>query len=208
MKTKDLISVTLKITGLIAFWKSMLALIVLIGGVGKASSLLTNHIAFNVHTPAIALSLLLNFLLPITVAFLSIFRTEEVMSFLKIDDQSVIDLHIGKRVFYRLIIIVFGIIIILNGAGNFIVYNYKTDSVSDYVAYEPTTNIEPAQPSTTETLNKQKTTVTTTKNLSFNFISLILMLIGVIMVVKVIPIANYLESKIETGSESKQPENL
>lgn len=101
MKTKELFSITLKIIGLIAFWKSVQTFGTMITGIGTYSMIHASDApADKSYMFAIVLTSILNFVLPLLVAIIFIFNTEKVLSIIKIDRLgNEIDLGVNRRVF-------------------------------------------------------------------------------------------------------------
>jgi len=201
MKTKDLLSITLKIIGLIAFWKAIQSFGAMISGIGVFSSIFSN----NNHMDSffmitIGLAMILNFLLPLIIAILFLFKTEKVLSIIKIKEQKNIVLNLNKLVLYHMIIIVFGFMTIMHGAGNFIMFNYKTDSKTEYT----TNNVSPNNQS-----KQEKVFVTNSKSKNINYFALIEIILGIILLSKATEIAKKTERTFEskTGIITKETNN-
>ncbi|HTO16347.1 MAG TPA: hypothetical protein VLZ83_11280 [Edaphocola sp.] len=200
MKTKDLISIALKIIGLIAFWKAIQTFGAMINGIGIFSSLFMNNDQMNSSFMiAIGLAMILNFILPLIVAILFLFRTEKVLSIIKIKVQDDIVLNLNKLILYHVIIIVFGFITIIHGAGNFVEYNYQTDTKTEYTTKNVSTNNQ--SPSNT---NQKKIIVTNTTSKNINYFALIEIILGIILLTKATEIAK----KVERNFDSKQTDEI
>lgn len=195
MNPKELITITLKIIGLIAFWKSIQTFGVVVSGIGIFSSLFMNYNPMNTSFMlGIGLAMILNFILPLLVAIFFIFRTNKVLTILKVKEQSNIDLNLNKLVLYHMIIIVFGFMIIIHGAGNFLDFNYKTDTKTEYVTNNVSTdNLAP------NNTKQEKVIVTDYKSKNINFFALIEVILGIIFLIKATEIAK----KIERNFDSK-----
>lgn len=193
MKTKDLFWITLKIIGLIAIWKSVEAFGVIIIGIGVISSLFSNNEhESNYYLLTIGLSLVLNFILPLIVAIIFIYKTDKVLSMIKLDEQSNIDLNINKQVLYHVIIIIFGFTFIIYGAGNFINYSHKTDTKTEYISNDTT-----ASNQTPNITNEKITSVTVSKVNQVNYFALIEIIIGIILLFRAIEISKLISSKLD-----------
>jgi hypothetical protein len=128
------------------------------------------------------------------VAIFFIFRTDKVLTILKVKEQSNIDLNLNKLVLYHMIIIVFGFMIIIHGAGNFLDFNYKTDTKTEYVTNNVSTdNLAP------NNTKQEKVIVTDYKSKNINFFALIEVILGIIFLIKATEIAK----KIERNFDSK-----
>lgn len=185
MKIKDVLSVTLKIIGLIAFWKAIQTFGTVISGIGIFSSLFANNNHMNSSFMiAIGLTMILNFILPLIVAMLFLFRTEKVLSIMKIKEHDNVHLNLNKLVLYHMIMIVFGCTIIMHGAGNFLEINYKTDTKTEYTTNNVSTNDQ--SPKTTK---QEKVFVTNSKSKNINYFALIEIIVGIILLAKATDIA-------------------
>ena len=181
MKAKDLFSITLKIIGLIAFWKSIQAFGEVIIGIGVFSVLSTNDLQeIYTYMLTIGLAMILNFVLPLLVGIIFVFKTKKVLSIIRIDELNNIDLNVSKRLFYHVLIIAFGLIFIIHGSGNFIDFEYKTDTKTEYFTDETTFTNK----TTLDKTNQEKVTVTHSKNTIINYFALVEIIIGIILLVK------------------------
>lgn len=195
MKTKDLIAVTLKIIGLIAFWKAIQTFGAMISGIGIFSSTFANNDQMNASFMiAIGLAMILNFVLPLIVAIVFLFRTEKVITLLKIKEDNNINLNQNKLVLYHMIIIVFGFMITIHGAGNFIEFNYKTDTKT-----ENTTNHVSSDNQQPNSTKQEKVFVTNSKSKNINYFALIEIILGIVLLTKATEIA----MKVERNFDSK-----
>lgn len=200
MKTKDVLSITLKIIGLIAFWKAIQTFGAVISGIGIFSSLFANNDQMNSSFMiAIGLALILNFLLPLLVAILFLFRTEKVLSIIKNKEHDNVDLNLNKLVLYHMIIIVFGFLTIIHGAGNFIEFNYKTDTKTEY-----TTNNVSHDNQSPNITSQEKVSVTNSKSKNINYFALVEIIFGIILLIKATQIAKQLERNFD----SKQTDEI
>jgi phosphate/sulfate permease len=194
MKTKDVLSITLKIIGLIAFWKAIQTFGAVISGIGIFSSLFANNDQMNSSFMiAIGLALILNFLLPLLVAILFLFRTEKVLSIIKNKEQDNVDLNLNKLVLFHMIIIVFGFLTIIHGAGNFIEFNYKTDTKTEY-----TTNNVSHDNQSPNITSQEKVAVTNSKSKNINYFALVEIIFGIILLIKATQIAKQLERNFDS----------
>ncbi len=194
MKSKDLILITLKIIGLIAFWTAIQTFSGVISGIGIFSSLFANNDHMNTSFMiAIGLAMILNFVLPLIVAILFLFRPEKILSIIKIKEHGEIDLKLDKLVLYHMIVIVFGFLLIIHGAGNFIEVNYKTDTKTEYTVNNVLTY---NQSPNTARQNKIFETNSTSKNI--NYFSLIEIMMGIILLTQATEIAKKIERKFDS----------
>lgn len=194
MKTKDILSITLKIIGLIAFWKAIQTFGAVISGIGIFSSLFANNDHMNSSFMiAIGLAMILNFLLPLIVSILFLFRTEKVLSIIKINEHDNVDLNLNKLVLYHMIIIVFGFMLIIHGAGNFLEFNYNTDTKTEYTTNNISTNNQ--LPNTTR---QEKVFVTNSKSKNINYFALIEIILGIILLTKATEFAKKTERTFDS----------
>jgi hypothetical protein len=195
MKTKELFSIIIKIIGLIAFWKSIQTFGAMITGIGVFSMFSANNININFsYMFAIGLAMILNFVLPFLVAIIFIFKTKKVLSIIKIEEDSIIDLDINKKVFYHVLIIVFGIIFIIHGSGNFIDFDYKTETKTQYIA----NNTSITNQTSYDTTNQKIVSVTDSRNNNVNYFALIEIIIGLVFLIKAIDISRMISSKLDS----------
>jgi hypothetical protein len=195
MKTKDLLSITLKIIGIIAFWKAIQAFAIVFSGIGIFSFLFSNNQQPNsFFMITVALTMILSFLLPLIVGILFLFRTEKVLSIIKFEEHDKIVLSLNKLVIYHLIVIVFGLLAVIHGAGNFLEHNYKTDTQTEYIKSADSAHNHSADPA-----GQEKVVVTNSKTTNINYFALIEILLGIILLAKATDFAK----KIEKNFDSK-----
>jgi hypothetical protein len=193
MKTKDVFSITLKIIGLIAFWKAIQTFGTMTSGIGLFSSIFSNKDHFNSSFMiTIGLTMILNFLLPLIIAILFLFKTEKVLSVIKIKEQENLVLNIKKLVLYHMIIIVFGFMTIIHGTGNFIMFSYKKNTETEYI--------------TKNQLEQEKVIVTNSTKKDVNYFALIEIILGIFILSNATAIAKKTEKslKSDTGIITKE----
>ncbi len=189
MKPKQIISLTLKIIGIIAFWTAVKASPALLNIVGVISSYLSMSSqvgAGGLFLLTIVLSMVSSIAVPLVVAYFFILKTNKILPLLGLEDKSVGELNIGEQAIYRLVIIVFAFLVILNGANNFISYTYNTNTNTEYVTNN---NFNQSQGLN----NEQRVTVTKTNSKHVNYFALAEIILGVILLVKVKKYAQKLE---------------
>ncbi len=180
MKSKQIISLTLKIIGVIAFWKAVQASPALLNIVGVISSYLSMSSqvgAGGLFLLTIVLSMVASIAVPLVVAYFFILKTNKILPLFGLEDKSVGELNIGEQAIYRLVIIVFAFLVILNGANNFISYTYNTNTNTEYVTNN---NFNQSQGLN----NEQRVTVTKTNSKHVNYFALAEIILGVILLVK------------------------
>ncbi len=191
MKPKQIISITLKIVGIIAFWTAVKASTALVSAMGVISSYLdmSHQVGGGgLFMFFVALSLIASFALPLAVAYFFILKTDKIIPFFGLENESVGELNIGKTAIYRLVVIVFAFVVILSGANNFISYTYNTNINTEYVTNN-TNNFNQSQ----EFNNEQRVTTTKTNSKHVNYFALAEIILGVILLVKVKKYAQKLE---------------
>ncbi len=189
MKPKQIISLTLKIIGIIAFWTAVKASPALMSVVGVISSYMgvsPKAGAGGLFMFIVVLSLVASVVIPLVVAYLFILKTDKILLLFGLEDESVGGLNIGEKAIYRLVIIVFAFLVILNGANNFISYTYNTNTNTEYVTNN---NFNQSQGGN----NEQRVTVTKTNSKHVNYFALAEIILGVILLVKVKKYAQKLE---------------
>ncbi|MFA9390339.1 MAG: hypothetical protein ACERKD_11045 [Prolixibacteraceae bacterium] len=196
MKTKELFFLTLKIIGIIALWKAIQTFPAVIGGIGLFSSFFWHTSQLFLLT--VAISILFTFVLPLITGLILLFKTEKVVSVLQLYGNSQIDVPIKKMDFYRLIIISFGVLIILHGAVNFLVYDYKTDTKTEYNTTNTTTNQQIPQ-----TSKNEKLIITKTTNKKFNYFALIELIFGIVLLSKTTVFSVKLYPYLNSDAEKK-----
>lgn len=203
MKAKDLLSIILKIIGLIAFWKCIQAfgeMIMVIGGL-IVISVFSMYSATDLqityaYLSVVGLAMILNFVLPLLVGIIFVFKTEKVLSIIKVNELSNIDLNINKRILYHVLIIAFGLIFIIHGSGNFIDIKYKVDTKTEYFSDQTAfINIDKT--------NQEKVTVQHSKNTNVNYFALIEIIIGIIFLAKATNISENFSRKQDSGANDK-----
>lgn len=134
MKSKNIFSLVIKIMGLIALWKTVMALGILFSGFGMLSFILSgNGAMMSLMMFATFMTILLSFLLPLIVSWLCLFRTDQLIKLLKLDDDSTLPEYTDSKMIYHVLVIVLGVLLLMNGAGDFITYDYKTDSKTEMI---------------------------------------------------------------------------
>jgi len=132
MKSKDLYSLVIKIMGLIALWKTVMAIGLLFSGFGMLSFLLSgNGAAMSLMMFVTFLTILLSFILPLIISWLCLFRTNHLIQLLKLDDNGTLPELSDKKVIYHVLVIVLGVLLLISGTGDFISYDYKTDTKTE-----------------------------------------------------------------------------
>jgi hypothetical protein len=195
MKTKDLLSITLKIIGLFAFWKAIQALVVIFSEIGIFSFLFSDNQQPNTfYMISVALQIMLSFLLPLIVGILFLFRTEKVLSTTTFEEHDKIVFNLNKLVIYHLIVIVFGLLAVIHGAGNLLELISKTDTQTEYVQSADSAHNHSEFPP-----SKEKVVVTNSIKTTFNIFALIEILLGIILLAKATDFAK----KIEKNFDSK-----
>ncbi len=190
MNSKQIISIALKIVGIIAFWTAVKTFPGLISAFGIFSSMLSMNNFMHgggAFMFFIAISAILNFVLPLAVAYVFILKTEILLPYFGLNNEDEFNLNLGKIVIYKLVIIVFAFIAILNGANNFLTYNYNTNTNTEYI----TNNTNLNQPAAIA--NQQKVTTTQSKAKNVNYFALAEIIIGIILLSKVKKYAGKIE---------------
>jgi len=180
--------------GLIAFWKSIQAVGTIIYGIGMFSPLFENN--EQIETSFIitfGLAIILNFILPLAVAIIFLFKTEKVLSLIKTKKESQIDLPIDKPTFYYIIVITFGFMIITHGTGNFLHVNYKTNTITEHTKISSATSNQ-----TPNIINEKKVSVTNSKSKNVNYFALIEILFGIILISKASDISRQIEKRLDS----------
>jgi uncharacterized membrane protein YidH (DUF202 family) len=199
MKTRNLLFIIVKIIGLIAFWKAVQSFGAVISGIGIFSSQMAhNNQMHGSFMMAMGLAMTLNFVLPLLLALLFLFRTEKVLALLKLEEQSDIHFKVNKLVLYHVFILAFGILVLMHGAGNFLKYDYKMDTKT-----EITTNNDLTATQGGNVTKHHKTSTTNSKNKSVNYFAFIEIILGVVMLAKSTELATRIEKNFD--SNTKQP---
>ena len=206
MKTKDLFSIVVKIIGIIALWNALQAFGTMITGVGIFTSMLfgKNHMG-GAFMFTIAMAMFLNFLVPLAIAFVCFFRAERVRSLLNISEQYEVDIQPKKQEVFHMLLIVFGFIAVMHGAGNFLSFDHRTDTKVSHVtnskALHP--NMEHANRSAEDNETRSVTTSNTKK---INHFALFEIIIGIIMLSRATEYSKKIVSNYEMKSSSSSSE--
>ncbi len=182
MKPKQIISITLKIIGVIAFWKAVQASPALLNIAGVISSYLgmSSQVgAGGLFLFTIVLSMAASIAVPLAVAYFFILKTDIIIPYFGLEDESIGELNVREQTIYRLVVIVFAFVVILSGANNFISYTYNTNINTEYVTNN-TNNFNQSQGFN----NEQRVTTTKTNSKHVNYFALAEIILGVILLVK------------------------
>lgn len=197
MKIKNLFSLAIKIMGLVALWKAIVSFGLLITGIGVLFTV--NNLAFGSFMFVIALSMILSFFMPLCIAYFFILKTDKVVSKIKIDEESKIDLNLKKGVIYHIIVLSFGIMFIIYGSSSFLSFDYKTDTKTTHIQ-----NKKYDEDKKEHNVDGSDTVSTTySKNKKVNYFALIEIIMGIVLLTR----ASDISRKIERNFDSKIEES-
>jgi len=175
MKLISLLQIVLKVVGIIAFWEFIKAFTSLMVGLGLFSSQ-GNSSLHNSFTTLMISSTVLNSILIGTLAYLCLFKTNKLLSLLKINAGETIDVRADKKAVYHILILCAGVLIVINGLTNFLTFDYKTETKTELTS--------PHNNSAGTFENKEYLTQTESKTKHVNFFAFIEIIIGMIFLAK------------------------
>jgi hypothetical protein len=197
MKNKNLFSLVIKIMGLVALWKAIVSFGLVITGIGILFTV--NSHGFGSFMLVIALNMILSFLMPLFIAYFFLLKTDKVVSKIKINEESKIDLNLKKGVMYHIMVLSFGFMFILYGSSCFLSFDYKTDTKTTHVQ-----NKKYDEGKKEHNVDGSDTiTTTNSKNKKVNYFALIEIIMGIVLLTK----ATDISRKVERNFDSKNEES-
>lgn len=192
MKIKNLLRIVLKLLGLIALWHAIKAFPTIVTGVGIITSSVSNTFMF-----FIAFAMLLNFVVPLVVALLFLFKTEGLLSVLKLDEIKDAELKTDRSLLMFALVIFLGVFVLIHGTGNFINTSYNSSTNTHYT----TNNSQSGAKKTSEKITENKSSSTTV-----NYFSLVEIVLGGLVLVKSSRMASFLEAKLDDEPDTQKGE--
>lgn len=207
MKTRELIALILKIAGGVLIFKSVWSGGFLLGGFGLAQGIFHQEFPFSFFTLGLsALSMIFRVILPLGIGLFLLFRTETILRLMKVDEfqatttdtkaESVeqspkveSEVYATKPKPYRLIVLVFGLIVFLHGASNVYTYKIHTDTRIE----QPDYRFDPQG----QSFNDINKTVHRSTTSDFNVIALLEMLVGLYLLVQSSKVSQRVQKHLE-----------
>jgi hypothetical protein len=126
MKTRQLYSIVLKIIGIIALWHFITILsVVILSGFGFVTQLFaTSGHSSAAYAIIPFCAFLLQGLLPLLIAFYCLFRTNQLLHLFQLEDETMLELSTEKKVIYHVLVLLFGVLLLINGANEFLSVDY------------------------------------------------------------------------------------
>lgn len=207
MKTRELIALILKIVGGVLIFKSVLSGGFLLGGFGLVQGFFHQELPYNFFSFGLSIiAMIFRVVLPLGIGLFLLLRTETILRLIKVEEfettstatatetgeqsgkvQS--DSSDTKPKPYRLIVLVFGLIVFLHGASNVYTYKIHTDTRIE----QPDYRFDP-QGQTFSDINK---TVHRSTTSDFNVIALLEMLVGLYLLVQSSKVSQRVQKHIE-----------
>ncbi len=223
MKTKQIYEIALKIGGIVAAWKFIESLILFgIIFITYNSIPFFDKIRFWNIVPVNNVSIYLIGAYAL-FAFLLLFRTEKAIKMLRLNQQDDVDLPIERKELYHILVLAVGFSMLIYSANHIASKTYSTsENTTSTITNQPVlntmqihrgtnpnrTNVNMSTYSsktTTTTSSNSSSKSTTTKNditTSYNYVSVMLLLISLVMIFKSVRISEILLAKIKDDEVS------
>jgi len=192
MKKKDIYEIVIKIIGVVAAWKfieSMVACIIIYISYHS----LTANIKFDILGTISASNISIYFVVFYAViAFLLLFLTEKILGLLRLSSPDEVIIQLEKKTIYHIVVLVVGCFMFIY-SGNEITNSThtKTQGISNpqsTAIVNPISNGTNGSSSTTITTtvktNSTSTTSSVTSSTTYNYISILLLLLSIPIVLK------------------------
>jgi len=183
MKSTTLFTIALKLTGLIALWQFIQSLSGLITGVGLVSMLAGNLYGGNYFMALIGFSMLINVVIIGAFAFFCLFRTNILLKLFGMDDPEVIATEHNQITFLKSLVLAIAVLITISGISGFLSYNYNTETKTEQ-NINPQTNVFDTRTTTIHTETKK-----------VNYLAIVEILAGVLLLSNITSVANRLAEK-------------
>jgi len=183
MKSTTLFTIALKLTGIVALWQFIQSLGGIVTGVGLLSLFATGGGIHNSFMMLIGFNMVLNIVVVGGFAFYSLLRTEKLLILFGMKESETISGNCDKGTFYKAMVLAIGVLITIHGLGGFLTYNFNSETKTEQNFNSQTNSFD----------NKTFTTQTETKNI--NYLAVVEILAGVILLSNIKPVANRLIMK-------------
>jgi hypothetical protein len=193
MTRKTLFEIALKIVGLLALWNFLLSL----GGIITVFSIFTMFLSNgglqNSFMGFIALNMLFTILIPGIIAFCCLFKTQKIMSILKLDIGGADEINFKPRMVYMILILVSGVALFMHGCANSLVYGYNRETKTES--------------SISDGAVKNGTIVSQKETKNVNYLAFAEVIIGIMLFLKSAEITDWLLQRYgDDGLEDEDPE--
>lgn len=182
MNTTTLYTIALKLTGLVALWQFVQALSGVFTGFGLLA-LFTSGGLHNSFMVLIGANMVLNIGVLGAFAFFALLKTEMLLSLFNMSEPETILLDGNRGTFFKALVLSIGVLVTIHGIGAFLSYNYNTETKTEQNFNQQTNGFE----------NRTFITQTETKNI--NYLAIVEILAGVLLLSNITPIGNRLEIK-------------
>lgn len=189
MKTTTLFTIALKLTGIVALWQFVQSLSGIVTGVGLFSLFAGNGGMHNSFMALIGFNMILNILVVGTFAFYSLCRTERLLILFKMAEPDIVVVAADKGTFFKALVLTLGVLITIHGIGGFLIYNFNNETRTEQNFNPQTNNFD----------NKTSSIQTETKNI--NYLAVVEILAGVLLLSNIKPFANRLVRKFADDEE-------
>jgi hypothetical protein len=189
MKTKTLFEIAVKIIGLIALWKFIQSFSGIVTGLGVLTMLKQAGGMQNPFMIIICLSNILNVFVIGATAYFCLLKTNKVLTTFSITGDETVAVNTDKKIVYHVVIIFLSGLMIINGAGECLSYDYSTNT-------NTVANIQNNQVN-----NQSSTTQNETKKV--NYFAFIELLGGFILLVRSPKVTLWLIDRFEEETEEE-----
>lgn len=202
MNTKTLFEIALKIVGLLALWNFLQSL----GGIGIAFGIFKMFASGgglqNQFMGYIAFNMVFTVIIPAIIAFFCLFRTQRLISILKLDEGASDKIALDHRVVYNVLVLVTAVFIFMHGCANCITYSYNRNTNTE-------TNFSYNQDPKSENnvnnkLVKDTTSVNQNEIKNVNYFAFAEIIIAIMLFLKSAEIASWLFRRYNDVSEEKE----
>lgn len=184
MKLKMLFAIALKLTGIVALWQFIQALSGVVTGFGLFA-LFAGGGLHNSFMALIGANMIINITVLGIFAYFTLFKTEMLLSLFNMTESETILPDSDKGTFFKTLVLTIGVLVSIHGIGGFLSYNYNTETKTEQNFNAQTNSFE----------NKTFTTQTETKNI--NYLAIIEILAGLLVLTNIKSIGNRLEIKFD-----------
>jgi hypothetical protein len=143
---------------------------------------LTNGGVQNSFMGFVGLNIILSMVVPAVISYFCLYRTQNLLSFFKLNDEEIISINPNEEARYHILVLVFAVVIFINGLNNFMVYNYNTETKNEFVSVPGVLN--PAMENRTSTFR--------TETKKVNYLALAEIIVGIFSFLKAGELTNWM----------------
>ena len=198
MKKKDIYEITIKIIGIIATYKFIESLIATVIVYITFHSISTNmkFDFMGISQTNYSILYLLSIVFYGLFSFLFLFKTDKILSLLRLNDFSEFTLQIEKKTIYHIVVLTIGFFM-LTYSGNQLMSNTfatKNPTSTEQTSFSLSPTGEKIETGGIQTSEKGPTT---TKSITVNYINILLFLISILIIIKSEKLSTILMPKVK-----------